>query len=68
MQAFAEADRVGNRLMDTLNLKMMHGTMTAQMRGTIQNAVLTVPASNPLLRAQRAVYLVVTSSQYQVQR
>ena len=68
LQAFAEADPGGNRLMDALDLKLMHGTMSAQMRETILNVVLTVPASNPLLRAQRAVYLVVTSSQYQVQR
>ena len=68
MQAFAEADETGNTLMDALNTKMMHGTMSAQMRSTIQNVVLTIPASNPLLRAQRAIYLVATSSQYQVQR
>ena len=68
MQAFAESDPGGNRLMEAINLKLMHGTMSAQMRETILNVVLTVPASNPLLRAQRAVYLVVTSSQYQVQR
>jgi hypothetical protein len=30
--------------------------------------VQTVPAFNSLLRAKRAVYLVATSSQYQVQR
>lgn len=68
MQAFAESDPSGNRLMDALNIRLMHGTMSAQMRETILNAVLTVPASDPLLRAKRAVYLVVTSSQYQVQR
>lgn len=68
IQAFAESDPSGNRLMDALNIRLMHGTMSAQMRETILNAVLTVPASDPLLRAKRAVYLVVTSSQYQVQR
>jgi hypothetical protein len=51
-----------------LNLRMMHGTMSPAMRSSILNVVQTVPASNPLLRAQRAVYLVATSSQYQVQR
>jgi hypothetical protein len=64
----AEADASGNELMDALNTKLMHGTMAPQMRSTILNAVLTVPAANPLLRAQRAAYLVATSSQYQVQR
>jgi uncharacterized protein (DUF1800 family) len=68
MQSFAEADPSGNQLLDMLNLRMMHGTMSPQMRSTILNVVQTVPESNPLLRAQRAVYLVATSSQYQVQR
>ena len=68
MQAFAEADPSGNQLMDMLNLRMMHGTMSPAMRSTILNVVQTVPESNPLLRAQRAVYLVATSSQYQIQR
>jgi uncharacterized protein (DUF1800 family) len=68
MQAFAESDASGNRLMDALNIRLMHGSMSAQMRETILNAVLTVPATDPLLRAKRAVYLVITSSQYQVQK
>jgi uncharacterized protein (DUF1800 family) len=68
MQALATADATGNQLMDALNQKMMHGTMSAQMRTTILNAVLAVPSNNPLLRAQTAVYLIATSSQYQVQR
>jgi uncharacterized protein (DUF1800 family) len=68
LQAIIAADPAGNDLMDVLNIRMMHGTMSPQMRATILNAVLTVPASDPLLRAKRAVYLVATSSQYQVQR
>ena len=68
MQGFAEADPSGNQLMEMLNLRMMHGTMSPSMRNTILNVVQTVPESNPLLRAQRAVYLVATSSQYQIQR
>jgi len=68
MASFAAADPTGNQLLDMLNLRMMHGTMSPQMRSTILGVVATVPESNPLLRAQRAVYLVATSSQYQVQR
>jgi uncharacterized protein (DUF1800 family) len=68
MRALAEADPSGNQLMDILDRRMMHGKMSAQMRSTILGVVQTVPESNPLLRAQRAVYLVATSSQYQVQR
>ena len=66
--AIAAADPSGEALLDTLNIRMMHSAMSPAMRETIRNVVLTVPASNPLLRAKRAVYLVATSSQYQVQR
>ena len=68
LAAIVAADPSGNDLMDVLNIKMMHGTMSPQMRSTIHNVVLTVPDWAPLLRAKRAVYLVATSSQYQVQR
>jgi hypothetical protein len=68
MQALAVADTSAVQLMDALNRKMMHGAMSAQMRSIITTAVLAVPSSNPLLRARTAVYLVATSSQYQVQR
>lgn len=65
---FAAEDPSGNQLMNMLNLRLMHGAMSPQMRSTILNAVLTVPESNPLLRAKRAAYLVTTSTQYQIQR
>ncbi|MGI8638378.1 MAG: DUF1800 domain-containing protein [Pyrinomonadaceae bacterium] len=68
MQALAAADTTGNRLVDTLNTEMMHGTMSAQMKNTILTAVQAVASTNTLLRAQTAIYLVATSSQYQVQR
>jgi len=47
---------------------MMHGAMSAQMKSTILTAVQAVASTNSLLRAQTAIYLVATSSQYQVQR
>jgi hypothetical protein len=47
---------------------MMHGTMTAQNRATILTAVQALPATDTLGRARAAIYLVATSSQYQVQR
>lgn len=68
MQMLAANDTTGNQLMDALNSKMMHGAMSANMRSTILTAVLAAPNTNPLLRAQTAVYLIATSSQYQVQR
>jgi hypothetical protein len=68
MQALATADLSGGQLMDALNKKLMHGAMSSEMRNIITTAVLAVPSNNPLLRARTAVYLVATSSQYQVQR
>jgi hypothetical protein len=68
LQAIASADPTCTQMMDVLNIRMMHGSMTPAMYATIRDAVLTVPASDPLLRVKRAVYLIATSSQYQVQR
>ena len=68
MQALAAADATGNQLLDALNYKMMHNTMSPQMRNTILTAVTSIAASNPLDRTRQAVYLIMTSSQYQVQR
>lgn len=55
-------------LVDELNRTMMHGTMSAQMQASIVTAVNAVSASNPLKRARTALYLVATSSQYQVEK
>ncbi len=68
MQALAAADTSGVQLVDALNKKMMHGAMSPEMRNIITTAVLAAPSNNPLLRARTAIYLVATSSQYQVQR
>lgn len=68
LAAISAGDPTGNTLMDVLNIKMMHGTMSPLMRGMILSVVLSVPDWAPQLRAKRAVYLIATSSQYQVQR
>ena len=68
MRALAAADATGNRLVDALNTKLMHGAMSAQMKSTILTAVQAVASTNTLLRAQTAIYLTASSSQYQVQR
>jgi uncharacterized protein (DUF1800 family) len=67
-QAVSAADATGNQLVEYLNTKMMHGTMSAQMRSAILPAVVAASATNHLTRAQHAIYLIATSSQYQVQR
>ena len=51
-----------------LDRLLLHGTMSPGMQSSIANAVTAVPSSNPRLRAQQALYLVATSSQYQVER
>jgi len=65
MQALA-----GNpaQLVDALNAQLLHGTMSGEMRQSIIDAVSAVASTNPLKRARTAVYLVATSSQYQVER
>ena len=68
MQALVVADPTCNRLLDVLNARMLHGTMSAQMRASILTAVTSIVSTNTLARAQSAVYLVATSSQYQIQR
>jgi uncharacterized protein (DUF1800 family) len=55
-------------LVEALNTLLMHGSMSTAMRDSVLTAVAAVPASNLLKRARTAVYLVATSSQYQVER
>jgi uncharacterized protein (DUF1800 family) len=56
------------QLADALDSLLLHATMSADMRQSIIDAVNAVPASTPAKRVQTAVYLTVTSSQYQVER
>ena len=42
--------------------------MSGPMADAIVAAVKAVPATDPLKRAQTAVYLIATSAQYQVSR
>jgi uncharacterized protein (DUF1800 family) len=55
-------------LADQLNVLMLHGTMTADMKASLVTAVNAVAATNTKKRVHTAVYLVASSSQYQVQR
>ncbi|MDT7689467.1 MAG: hypothetical protein QOE46_2226 [Acidobacteriota bacterium] len=58
----------GSQLVDRLNTLLLHGTMSQPMRTAIMTAVQSINASSPRSRVQTAVYLVVTSPQYDVQR
>jgi uncharacterized protein (DUF1800 family) len=55
-------------LVTELNRLLMHGSMSSGMQTAVLNAVNAVSSTKPLLRAQQALYLVATSSQYQVER
>ena len=56
-------------LLASLNTLMLHGSMSADMQNTILTAMQTVPAGSKqgMQEAQAAIYLIGTSSQYQVQ-
>ena len=56
-----------DELIEALNRLLLHGTITAEMRDSVKIAVENIPASNPRLRVRTALYLIATSSQYQVQ-
>jgi hypothetical protein len=56
------------RLVAALDALLLHGTMSAEMRQSVIGAVTAVAATDPLKRARTAVYLVASSSQYQVER
>jgi hypothetical protein len=59
-------------LVDALNAKLMHGTMSAAMNANIVNTITAITNANAttqaLQRTQTAIYLVATSAQYQVER
>jgi hypothetical protein len=55
-------------LVNELDRLMLHNTMSPSMKTSIINAVNTVASTNTLSRARMAVYLVASSSQYQIVR
>ena len=55
-------------LVDALNAKLMHGTMSAAMNANIVATVTAISSGDPAGRTRTAIYLVATSAQYQVER
>lgn len=59
-------------LVDALDARMMHSTMSAAMKANIVTTITAITNANAttqaLQRTQTAIYLVATSSQYQVER
>ncbi len=66
--ALAESDASGAILVDTMNRDFLHGAMSAGMRNHVIGAVQAVASTDHLKRARTALYLVLTSPQFQVQR
>jgi hypothetical protein len=57
-------------LLDSLNALLLHGSLSSSSRAQILAAVNAVPSgtNQNLQRAQAAIYLILGSSQYQVQQ
>jgi hypothetical protein len=66
--AIASNDNDLGTMVDAMNLQLLHGTMSAPMRTAILTAVSAVPSGDPMGRARMAAHLIVSSSQYQMQR
>src|SRR6266851_1573348 len=66
--AIAGNDNDLGTMVDAMNLQLLHGTMIGPMRAAILTAVGAVPSGDPVGRARTAAYLIVSSSQYQIQR
>ncbi len=57
-----------NKLLDTMNGLFLHGQMSQATHDAILTAVNAVPATQPDVRAKQALYLVLTSPQYQTEQ
>ena len=65
---FSMNDASGNQLIDELDRRMMHSTMSPEMKQTILNAVTAIDSNEHEFRIKTALFLIVSSSQYMVQR
>jgi uncharacterized protein (DUF1800 family) len=57
-----------DQMADWLNVLFLHGTMSSQMKTSIVTALGALSATDTKSQAKAAIYLVTSSSQYQVQR
>jgi uncharacterized protein (DUF1800 family) len=57
-----------DQMADWLNTQFLHGTMSSQMKSSIVTATSALSATDTKNQAKAAIYLVTSSSQYQVQR
>ena len=69
--ALSQADTTGAQMVDELNRRMLGGSMSSTMKTTVMNALTSYAGTTALThesRVRQAIYLVASSSQYQVQR
>jgi uncharacterized protein (DUF1800 family) len=57
-----------DQMVTWLNNLFLHGTMSSQMQSSISTALGAVSSTDTTNQAKTAIYLVTSSSQYQVQR
>lgn len=57
-----------DQMADWLNTLFLHGTMSSQMKSSMVTALGALSATDTKDQAKAAIYLVTSSSQYQVQR
>jgi uncharacterized protein (DUF1800 family) len=59
-----------NQLVDGLNALLLHGTLSTSARSSVITAVNAVPSGSTqnMLRAKTAIYLIASSSQYQIEQ
>ena len=56
------------QLVDHLNVLLMASSMSTEMRNILINAVTQIPANNPTERARTAIYLVINSPEFAVDK
>jgi hypothetical protein len=63
-----EAANDAAALVDDLNLRLMHGSLTPAVYGIVLSAVRGIPEADRTDRVREAIYLIASSSEYQVER
>jgi uncharacterized protein (DUF1800 family) len=63
-----EAAGDATTLIDDLNMRLMHGSMSQALYAIVQGAVQAIDPSNLTARVQEAFYLIASSSEYMVER
>jgi uncharacterized protein (DUF1800 family) len=56
------------QLVDHLNFLLMANSMSTEMRNILVNAITQIPASNPAERAKTAIYLVINSPEFTIDK